>query len=203
MDVVEWSLVFGAVGGIAMTFTLTYAWNFYRRWAFPISTPVIMQRGNGFQWDLTERAKHVKSVEGFESMQLMKRKNKLKPPVFKYVTVDQKGKPVYPLFNTTFGQYHIMDVRNNVALESVEDKGAMNWALQMLSDNFTRYMPKETMGAILIKYVAPIAFAACIIFFVIYFGGKIEIAANTLSSAAASLAGAMDRFGAGPAIPPI
>jgi hypothetical protein len=136
-------------------------------------------------------------------MELMKRKNKLKPPVFEYVTVDNQGKPVYPLFNTTFGQYHIMEVKNNVDLESVEDKGAMNWALQMLADNFTRYMPKESMGSILIKYVAPIAFAACIIFFVIYFGGKIEIAANSLSGAANSLAGAMDRFALGPKVPPI
>ena len=95
---------------------------------------------------------------------------------------------------------------NPPRMEVVEDKSAKNWAIQELERVHKTYTESESMFLKYAPYIMNATFAAMVIFFVIYFGGKIEIAGNALSGAASTLTNAINRFvpsGGAPTPPPI
>ncbi len=186
--------------GGALVGGFIYLWGFWQKFRFPIQIPVMIQRGDkGIVWDLTERGK-ISTSGGIRSIRLKKAKYDIKPPNYKFVSVNKKGKPVYPVFNYGTGKYGTATIKMKEI--NVADDLDTNWIMQQLRLNAIRFMPKESWGQLLIKYVAPIAFLASMIFFWIYFGGKLEIMANSLSGAATQIALAMEKFAAAPP-PPI
>lgn len=224
----------GGVIGMSLTIAVVFGYRYLIKWWYPIHIPIVIQRGKTFQW-ATDRGKYTKQKDGKEYIGMWKARKKIKPAQFEYVNVDKRGKPVYPLFNTSVGQYWPIKLSNvpktghrwikkfydeegnlknkaemysplkminKIQLESVEDKGAMNWAIQQLAENEARYMPSEGWMSILVKYVAPISFAIMVIFWTIFMGMKMEITANSLNGAATQLALAMERFAQAPPPPP-
>jgi hypothetical protein len=158
---------------------------------WPVSTPIAVQRGDSVVWDLDERAKYVKNKEGYEVLKLRKRKHNIKPPKFQHVTITQGGKPVYPLFNTVSGQYFPIKMMNSPRFEVIEDPSAKNW-LTLETQRLRRaYSEKESTLMKFMPYIMSGIFAAMIIFFVIYFGGKMEAVGNSLSGASNSLSDAL------------
>jgi hypothetical protein len=78
--------------------------------------------------------------------------------------------------------------------EVVEDASSKNWAVLEMSRINSKYREKEGFLAKYGMYVMNATFAAMVIFFVIYFGGKMEIAASSVGGAAASLDKAITTF---------
>ena len=194
-------MLLGGIIGIILTILSVLGYKLFIWFFFPIEVPVIIQRGKGFVWDLKERARFVKDKSGYEALKLMKRRGGIKPPQFEYITTNQHGKPVYPIFNTTLGQYFPIKITNPIGLESVEDKASKNWMITELQRNDRKYAPKEGFFMRYGPFIMSATFAAMVIFFVIYFAGKIEIIANSLSGAAMSLTVAMEKLAGAPPPP--
>lgn len=169
---------------------------------YPIQVPVITQRGNhGIVWNLDERAKMTRSKAGFEALQLRSAKKMLKPARYEYVSLNTAGKPVYPVYSTTSGQYFPVTFTDKVGLESIEDKGAKNWSTLLKNYYALKYMPSESFLARYAPFIMNTVFAGMVIFFVIYFSSKIESASAGLSSASNALTNALMVFKGAPAPP--
>jgi hypothetical protein len=190
------TLLLSGVGmGTALGVLGYFLWGYFIKWRWPISTPVAIQRGNGFVWDYEERARLEKTKDGKEYYKLRKNKDKIKPPKYAYVTTTKGGKAVYPLYKTTGGQYFPLRMDTaDIKLRSVLDKSNMNWAIQELAENDQRYQPKEGWMQILLQYVAPISFAIMVIFFIIYFSDSMQKYGSSLSNAGNAMAVAMEKW---------
>lgn len=206
-----WFLIMGLVMGGVLVFSANMMWKYViLPWRWPIRVPVGIQRGENIVWDLDERAYHKTEKDGFESLRLRKRKDFIKPPKYEHVSIDKKGKAVYPVYNTARGQYFPIEFIENangerrprIDMNIVEDKSAKNWAVQALRKVQAKYAVGESKWLRWAPYFMSATFAAMIIFFVIYFGGKVEIASNALAGASANLASAMEMFTKSPPPPP-
>jgi len=173
----------GAVWGIAGA----VLWNVLMKRLWPMEIPVAMQRGTSVVWDLAERAKHVMTSEGAEVVRLKSRKRNIKPPKFDKLSVNTKGKSVYPIYETASGQFFPIKLMNPPRFDVIEDKSSKNWGITERNRLWSVYKPKESTLMRLLPYLMNATFAAMVIFFVIYFGGKMEIVANSMSGAANSL----------------
>lgn len=187
----------GAVLGIFGSLLVMILRNVLRDWAWPIRIPLLIQRGDGFVWDVTERAKVYKTKAGFEALKLMKRNHDIRVPEYRFVTTTDKGKQVYPLFSPIDGQYSKVNIVNNfnkLGLELVEDKASKNWAFDQIRRTAEKYRTEESWLQRNGMFLMTGTFAAMVIFFVIYYGGKLEMVGNSLAGAADSLAVAMTKF---------
>ena len=173
----------GAVWGIAGA----VLWNVLMKRLWPMEIPVAMQRGTSVVWDLTERAKNVMTSEGAEVVRLKSRKRNIKPPKFDKLSVNTKGKSVYPIYETARGQFFPIKLMDPPSFNVIEDKSSKNWGITERNRLWSVYKPKESTLMRLLPYLMNATFAAMVIFFVIYFGGKMEIVANSMSGAANSL----------------
>jgi len=182
----------GAVLGASMTVAMTIFYNIMVKRSWPVEVPVALQRGQSVVWKLGERAKFIKTKSGHEILRLRKSKQSIKPPKYERVSVNTKGKPVYMLYSTVLGQYFPIKLMNPPKLEVVEDKSSKNWAINELGRLSKVYAPKESALLRFAPYIMNAAFATMIIFFVIYFGGKMELVANSLGGAANSLTNAVN-----------
>jgi len=193
-------LTSGAFLGFVIGIGVFLFWDIFQKKMYPISIPTMMQRGKSIVWDLNERAKVVTDKSGYEILKLKKRKHNIKPPKYDNVTIDSKGKPVYPLFNTTTGQYFPVELGNTPRFDVIEDKSSKNWGVLEQSRVRKTYMERESWFLKYAPYIMNATFAAMVIFFVIYFGGKMELAAGSLAGAADSLSNAVSTaFGNPPA----
>jgi hypothetical protein len=182
----------GAILGGSMTVAMTIFYNMIVKRSWPVEVPIAVQRGNSVVWKLGERAKAVKTKSGHEVLKLRKAKDVIKPPKFGRVSVNTNGKPVYMLFNTARGQYFPIKLMSPPKLEVVEDKSSKNWAINELGRLSKVYAPKESALLRFAPYIMNATFAAMVIFFIIYFGGKMELIANSLGGAANSLTNAVN-----------
>lgn len=172
-------------------------WRMFQNWRWPIKVPIAIQRGKSIVWDLTERARHITRRDGSEALKLKKRgKDTLKPPKYDSVSVDKKGKAVYPIFNTIAGQYFPIKLTKGVSLDAIEDKSSKNWAIAEVTRLNDVYRPKEGWLAKYGMFIMNATFAAMVIFFVIYFSGKMELSANALASGATRMAEALEKLSA-------
>ena len=202
-----WSMFFSGTGmGIVIGLGGTILFGLVQRRRWPVRLPISIQRGEGGSvvWDLDERGKFVQRKDGYSILRMKKRKKNIKPPKFSQVTLDTKGKPVYPLYNTTVGQYLPMKLSNPPKMEVVSDLSAKNWGVLESARIRSTYIERESTFMRIAPYVMNGIFAAMVIFFVIYFGGKMESAAGSLGSAASSLEGAIKTMfsGGAPSPPP-
>lgn len=181
----------GAVWGVAGMFM----WNILTKRMWPMQIPVGMQRGNSVVWDLDERAKHVTKKDGSEIIRLKRRKRNIKPPKFEKLSTNTKGKAVYPIYETTRGQFFPIRLMDPPRFDVVEDKSSRNWGITERNRLYNVYKPKESTFMRLLPYLMNATFAAMVIFFVIYFGGKMELVANSMSGAASSLTTAVQAMG--------
>ena len=187
----------GMIMGIAIAVSMSMAWKLYtdKRWA--VRVPVAIQRGNSIVWDLHERARHVTRKDGSEALVLRKRrKTTLKPPKYSRVSVNEKGKPVYPILNTIAGQFFPLKLNSKVSFEAIEDKSSKNWAISEIKRLNDVYRPSESWLAKYGVFIMNATFAAMVIFFTIYFSGKIEISSNALAGGATRMAEAMEKMAA-------
>jgi len=155
---------------------------------WPITVPLIIQRGkDGFVWDF-QRAKYVSNSEGVQAIRMQKDpKNPVRPPEFEKLNTNTKGKAVMPLWQGITGQYFNMKVNNKVSIDSIEDKGSRNWGITIRKHLRQKYTDPASWLAKYGIYAMNAIFASMVIFFVIYFGGKMEIAAGGVASASESL----------------
>lgn len=181
----------GAVWGVCGVIV----WGFVQKRLWPMEIPVAMQRGKSVVWDLAERAKHKMTKDGAEVVRLKRRKRNIKPPKFEKLSVNTKGKAVYPIYETTRGQYFPIKLMNPPSFDVIEDKSSKNWGITERNRLWAVYKPKESTFMRLLPYLMNATFAAMVIFFVIYFGGKMEIVANSMSGAASSLTTAVQAMG--------
>lgn len=102
-------IMFGVFAG-AMGFILVkMMWNMLITSRWPISVSIGMQRGNSIVWDDNERARLIKTKDGYQVMRLRKRKQNIKPTQYKYLGLNTRGKPRLQLFNVTAGQYYPLE----------------------------------------------------------------------------------------------
>ena len=201
--VLEWLIVIGFAVGVSLTVGVVYFYNFYIKRKWPTRIPLAIQRGNSVVWDLDERARTMKTKTGYEVLRLRKRNTNIKPPKYEQVTMDMRGKSVYPIYNTVSGQYFPVKLMNTPKLEVVEDPSNKNWSILELLRTISTYRDKEGWLVKYAPFVISMAFAVMFIFFIIYFGGKFELMSNSLSNAATSLAQAMEAFkGTAPTVVP-
>jgi len=192
-------VIIGFVIGGGLTGSIILLWKMMVQRNFPITVPVAMQRGKSIVWDFNERGRVRKDKSGYEVL-LMKNRKKdtLKPPKYDRLVVDKRGKPVMPVFNTISGQYFPMKLldegKNKRRLDMVEDKSAKNWAINEMIRLNSVYRPQESFLQRYGMYIMTATFAAMIIFFVIYMGGKIEISSNGLAAASQNLASASENL---------
>lgn len=193
-------IIAGALMGGVVVFAIMFAYPFYVRWRWPIQVPVIVKRGkDGILWNLNERGRVVKGKDGKREIRLRKSKESMKQPSYKFVTMNNKGKAVYPVTKLGSGMYGSVNV--TIPDVTVADTLDTNWMIQKLAENAKRYAPKQDWKMALLMYGTPIAFLISTIFFWIYFGGKFEMGMNSLSGAATRMAMAMEKFAQAPPPP--
>lgn len=198
-------LILGLFFGIVGTVCTYVFYGVIIKFMYPIRAPIAIQRENSVVWDFDERAKYMKGKSGYEILKLRKRKDRLKPPKFGHVTIQKNGKPAYPLFNSAMGQYFpikFTKANDKINMEVVEDTSAKNWSIlerRRIQDTYTE---KEGFFAKYAPFIMNVTFAAMVIFFVIYFGGKMEMVSNAMGGAASSLEKALGVFGGNVATPP-
>jgi len=191
-------MFFGAMIGGVTSFSALLLKDMIQQKIYPISVPVLVERANGGTvWDMSERGKILKGKDGFVCLELMKRKDKIKVPKFKFITIDTRGKPVYPVFNNSIGQYFPMKTQNNVSLASVEDKGARNWGIQIRKRYLTKYGPGDNFWLKYGPLIAQSATSILIILLILYVMPKFELISNQLGGASAMLADAMKLYKTG------
>ena len=191
----------GAGLGFMLTFVVMMLYKVVIQKMYPIRTPMMIQRGSGIVWDLGERARYHVSKTGRECLRLMKRKDTVKPPKYDFVSTDKKGKDVFPLFTTARGQhfsgkpsYKKVGIVNKPRIEIVEDKSAMNWAIQELQRKEDKYRTEESTFLKYMPFIITTILAAAIIFVVIFTMTKFEVISGAFESASSNLANAMEAF---------
>ena len=198
--------LFSLLMGGAIGFGIKFFWDKMKKWRFPIAMPTYMQRGNSIFTDLDERGRKVRSKIGYEVIKMMKRKENIQPPQYEYLMSTSKGKPVYPIFNTASGQYYPVKIMDPPKHAIIDDTGAKNWGMLELKRLRETYREKESFFQKYGAFIMNATFAAMVIFFVIYFGGKMEVVSGSLGNAADKLANAMNAFsgntGGGTVVPP-
>lgn len=194
-DPTIWFILSGvAIGGVWGVCGVIL-WRVLMKRLWPMEIPVAMQRGKSVVWDLAERAKHVMTKDGSEVVRLKRRKRNIKPPKFDNLSVNTKGKAVYPIYETTRGQFFPVKLMDPPSFKVIEDKSSKNWGITERNRLWSVYRPKESTFMRLLPYLMNATFAAMVIFFVIYFGGKMEIVASSMSGAANSLTTAVQAMG--------
>lgn len=186
-DLTMWFVLSGVAIGAVWGVCGMLVWRILMKRLWPMEIPIAMQRGRSVVWDLGERAKHVMNKEGAEIVRLKRRKRNIKPPKFDKLSVNTKGKSVYPIYETARGQFFPIKLMNPPRFDVIEDKSSKNWGITERNRLWSVYKPKESTFMRLLPYLMNATFAAMVIFFVIYFGGKMEIVANSMSGAASSL----------------
>ena len=190
-------LYMGTALGASLSICGVMVFFMFRNKRFPVRIPIMVQRGDSYVEDLDERGRYTKNKQGYEALRLMKSKKNVKPPKFKDLSMDIKGKPIYRMFKTTTGQMFPMKVTKKPSFEVIEDTSAKNWTILELQRTEAKYAPQESF---LMKYgvfIMNATFAAMVIFFVIYFGGKIEQVSGSLGGAANALTNAVNAMSAG------
>lgn len=191
----EWYFYLGLILGGTLGIAGIILVQKYKEWRYPIRTPLLIQRGkSGIVWDLDARGRHIKKKDGYEAIQLNKYNDNIKVPKNIGVTTTSKGKPVYPIYQTVAGQYYGMSVNNPLKMEVIEDTAVRNWSVQEQGRLINKYQEPESTFLKLAPYLVPSMFVVMLIFFMIYYGGKMEIMGNTLAGAAGSLEKAMTAF---------
>lgn len=194
------SAVMGAV--FVMLVNIMYRmWWVPRRW--PIHAPVAMQRGKSIVWDLTERARIHKDRDGYEYMRLRTRKQNLRVPKYSRVTTNEKGKGVYPLFNKSTGHFFPIRMMDDKSFMVEEDPGTKNWMVMELQRSDDLYPRNENKWLKWMPYIMTGGLAGVMVFFVIYYGGKVEVLGNQLAASTLALADAVNKMGASGGLAPM
>ena len=183
----------GGLLGTMIAILGLFIWKFLQDIWWPIRIPVIRQRGENVIWILDERGRLAKRKDGYEVIKLKKDKANIKPPKYEQIQLTSKGKSVFPLFNTTGGQYFPIKAINSPSLDVVEDKSAKNWAILEHQRISEAYRPKEGFWQTYGMMVMSATFAAMVIFFVIYFSSTIQTASGNLAGASNQLAAAIEK----------
>jgi len=184
-------ITLGVFIGIFGFIILKMLWNIIMGSMWPISVSVGMQRGNSIVWDIGERARLVKSKDGYQCLRLKKRKQSIKPPQYKYLTINDKGRPYLALYNTTLGQYWPIQMPKPPNLDIVEDASAKNWGIQELKRLNDVYKPKDSWWNKYGTFIMSAILAATIIFAVMFFALKMEVISGNFNGAAKQLSDAM------------
>ena len=156
-----------------------------RRW--PISVSVGMQRGNSIVWDNKEKGKLMKLKNGYQIVRLRKRKQNIKPPKYERLELNDRGKPMFNIFNTASGQYFFISMKDTPNLEVIVDASDTNWAIQELMRANNDYKTKEGWFAKYGIFVMSSILAATIIFNAIFFNMKMETISSNFNGAAAMI----------------
>jgi hypothetical protein len=187
----------GILVGVFSSVLIAVLWKVVLPWAWPITVPLMKRRGEGFVWDLGERAKKIKRKDGFECLKLMKNGEEIREPEYEFLQTTDKGKPVYPIYSPIKGQYSRLRFGNKPPrVEFTEDKASKNWGIDMLRRAEAKYADKQSWFDKYGTFVMSMTLAVVIIFIVIFSWGKFETVSNSLSGAADNLAVAIAKFSA-------
>jgi len=196
MSMTVWILLGGGFIGSVLSMLAVAVFFMFRQWMYPIQMPIVEQRGeNGIVWDLGERGKLVRAKDGFEAVKLMKRKGTyVKPYKYGHLSVNKKGKDVYPMFSTTDGEFMPVEFTSDVDLKSVDDKSASNWMILLKNRFAKKYAPDPGWFAKYGAYALGFTMAGVMIFLVIFTWGKMEIISGQIAGASQSLASALQTY---------
>jgi hypothetical protein len=126
----------------------------------------------------------------------MKTKRKIKPPKYESLSIDKRGKPVFPVFTSSSGTFMPMQL-HSPRMTVVEDRGFLNW--NILEHRRTREIYKHDPG-FFAKYgtfIMSATLAGLIAFMVFFMVTKFEIMTETIASASSVLANAAERIAGG------
>ena len=163
----EWLfLLIGGTFGCSLTAIGVMMYRTFVLRAWPIRVPILRQRGDMVVWKLNQRARKKISKDGFEVLQLRKVKNPIKPPKSSELGVDEKGRPVYPIYVTSTANFPIK-IDNPKKFEVQMDKSARNWAILELRHGREKYAPQISSFMQMLPFLMSGTFAAMVIFFTI------------------------------------
>ena len=164
-----------------------------KMWQFHV--PIAMQRGSSIVWDLTERGKMTRDNDGYEYMKLRNRKKVIPIPIYSKVNITNTGKNVYHMYNPTTDEYTPMEVWKDKGFVVRNNTATKNWMVMELQRTDELYPRNENKWLKWMPYIMTGGLAAIMVFFVIYYGGKVEIIGNSIAGATVQLAEAVSKFG--------
>jgi hypothetical protein len=204
MDLLIVTLLAGtAMGGtLGACFPIIIRWISNKLW--PIQIPVAEQRGDSVIWTLTERGKRKKSKSGYEVIELKGRKHNIKPPKYSYVTMNKKGDAVYPLYSSSAGEYFPISLKTfpKVEWNVTAETSAKNWGVLEQRRIRETYKDQDSWFSKYGMFLMSAIFAGMVIFFILYFGGKMEVVGNALAGASDRLSSALVVFSNATSMPP-